>query len=67
MEASPLRSKQGRGRENFVFLPLMSSVAETSLLIYYIFIKNSYFRQLEKSPSGSERTTREVYSVKSLF
>ncbi len=55
-EVSPLRSKQGKERENFVFLPLMSSVVETSLLTYYVFIKNSSFRQLEKSPSGFERT-----------
>ena len=40
----------------FSFTILVPSVVETSLITYYVFIKNSSFRQLEKSPSGFERT-----------
>ncbi len=44
----------------------MSSVVETSLIIYFNFIKNSSFRQLEKSPYGSERTTElwDLYDLR---
>lgn len=50
------RSKGRREKTSFFFTILVPSVVEISLITYYVFIKNSSFSQLEKSPSGFERT-----------